>query len=76
MKYDLRDLVEQTELTNDRWKPTLAILCTYAKREDFALLVGLLGDRLANELKDNKSAILCYICAGNIEKTVKIWLQR
>jgi len=68
----LREIVEQTELSN--WKSALAIICTYAKREEFAVLSGLLGDRLLSH-GDSKSAILCFICAGNIEKTVQLWTK-
>eukprot|EP01114_Cavostelium_apophysatum_P005541 TRINITY_DN1672_c0_g2_i1.p1 TRINITY_DN1672_c0_g2~~TRINITY_DN1672_c0_g2_i1.p1 ORF type:complete len:1099 (+),score=314.97 TRINITY_DN1672_c0_g2_i1:121-3417(+) len=70
VKNELRDLVENTDLS--QWKAALAILCTYAKKEDFAMLCDILGDRLADG-NDTKSAILVYICAGDLEKAVKIW---
>lgn len=72
VKEDLHTLVKDTDLA--QWKGILAILCTYAKSEDFAILSGLLGDRLAAE-KDIESATLCYICAGNVEKTVQMWAE-
>lgn len=72
MKDELRQLVEDSDL-ND-WKAILAILCTYATRDDFAIFCGLLGDRL-QQSGNLKSATLCYICAGNIDKTVNIWVQ-
>ncbi len=25
--------------------------------------------------KDSKAATLCYICAGNVDRTVQIWLE-
>lgn len=62
------------------------MICTYAKREEFAILsgtiylflfsflIGLLGDRLL-AADDAKSAILCFICAGNIDKTVQLWTK-
>ncbi len=50
VKDELRDLVEQTgknclnfwiyKADLKQWRAILAILCTYAKREDFAILSG------------------------------------
>lgn len=73
IKEDLHSLVKDTDLT--QWKAILAILCTYAKSEDVAILCGLLGDRLKAEKQDADSATICYITAGNIEKTVEIWAK-
>src|SRR5690242_11924527 len=70
VKDELRELVEQGDLSE--WKAILAILATYAKPEDFALLVGILGDRLHTEVNDGNAATLCYICAGHLDKTVSI----
>ncbi|EGC35441.1 hypothetical protein DICPUDRAFT_152246 [Dictyostelium purpureum] len=74
VKRDFNRLVRTADLSD--WKASLAILCTYAAPSDFKNLSGILGDRLINETKDTKSAILCYICAGDIDKTVNIWTHR
>ncbi|KAL5760376.1 hypothetical protein ACOSQ2_019214 [Xanthoceras sorbifolium] len=54
------------------WKETLALLCTFAQREEWTMLCDTLASKLmiaGNTL----AATLCYICAGNIDKTVEIW---
>lgn len=58
------------------WKETLAILCTYATSEEFAALCDALAERLKTVGKDEKSATLCYICAGNVNRTVQIWMEQ
>ncbi|EGG16691.1 WD40 repeat-containing protein [Cavenderia fasciculata] len=68
---DLATLVQSCDLAD--WKSTLAVLCTYASATTFKQLSGQLGDRLCTELNDTRSATLCYICAGDIDKTVDIW---
>ncbi|XAR63484.1 hypothetical protein NMG60_11023433 [Bertholletia excelsa] len=67
---DLMSLVNTRPLKS--WKETLALLCTFAQRDEWTLLCDTLGSRLmaaGNAL----AATLCYICAGNIDKTVEIW---
>ncbi|KAK1420267.1 hypothetical protein QVD17_21715 [Tagetes erecta] len=67
---DLVSLVNTRPLKS--WKETLALLCTFAQREDWTLLCDTLASRLLGA--GNKlAATLCYICAGNIDKTVEIW---
>ncbi|XP_043723401.1 protein transport protein SEC31 homolog B-like isoform X1 [Telopea speciosissima] len=67
---DLKSLVNTRPLTT--WKETLALLCTFAQGEDWTLLCDTLASRLM--LSGNTlAATLCYICAGNIDKTVEIW---
>ncbi|KAJ4971026.1 hypothetical protein NE237_004125 [Protea cynaroides] len=67
---DLMSLVNTRPLTT--WKETLALLCTFAQREEWTLLCDTLASRLM--LAGNTlAATLCYICAGNINKTVEIW---
>jgi len=65
-----------TGLVNSRplksWKETLAMLCTYSQREEWTVLCDMLASRLMTT-GNVMAATLCYICAGNIEKTVEIW---
>uniref|UniRef100_L7M955 Protein transport protein Sec31A n=1 Tax=Rhipicephalus pulchellus TaxID=72859 RepID=L7M955_RHIPC len=67
-------VVENCEI--NCWKEALAAVLTYAKPEDFAILCESLGSRLENE---NTSlvpyAMLCYICAGNLEKLARCWVR-
>ncbi|KAK8639817.1 hypothetical protein V6N13_138184 [Hibiscus sabdariffa] len=57
------------------WKETLALLCTFAQKEEWTMLC----DTLASKLMVNGNtlaATLCYMCAGNIDKTIEIWSRR
>ncbi|KAL8500893.1 hypothetical protein ACS0TY_020468 [Phlomoides rotata] len=54
------------------WKETLALFCTFAQTEEWTLLCDTLAARLMAS-GDTTAATLCYICAGNIDKTVEIW---
>ncbi|GLJ29888.1 hypothetical protein SUGI_0590840 [Cryptomeria japonica] len=56
------------------WKETLALLCTYSQREEWTVLCDTLASRLTTA-GNTLAATLCYICAGNIEKTVEIWSE-
>jgi protein transport protein SEC31 len=58
------------------WKETLAVLCTYATTDEFAPLCDALAARLRGPGNDERSATLCYICAGNVDRTVQIWLEQ
>ncbi|KAH9300540.1 hypothetical protein KI387_012123 [Taxus chinensis] len=69
---DLVGLVNRRPLKS--WKETLALLCTYSQREEWTVLCDTLASRLA-AAGNTLAATLCYICAGNIEKTVEIWSQ-
>eukprot|EP01132_Coremiostelium_polycephalum_P009151 gene9151-11217_t len=73
VRRDLETLVRTSDLAD--WKATLSVLCTYASTSNFRNLSGILGDRLDCEIEDTKSATLCYICAGDIDKTVSIWTR-
>ncbi|XP_065286810.1 protein transport protein Sec31A isoform X2 [Dermacentor albipictus] len=68
------NVVENCEI--NCWKEALAAVLTYAKPEDFAVLCESLGNRLENE---NTAlvpyAMLCYICAGNLEKLASCWVR-
>nr|CAD1833504.1 unnamed protein product [Ananas comosus var. bracteatus] len=67
---DLMALVSTRPLSS--WKETLALLCTFAPREEWTVLCDTLASRLMT-VGNTLAATLCYICAGNIEKTVEIW---
>jgi protein transport protein SEC31 len=54
------------------WKETLALLCTFARKEEWNVLCDTLASRLLS-VGDMLAATLCYICAGNIDKAVEIW---
>lgn len=44
----------------------------FAQREEWTLLCDTLASRLV-AVGNTLAATLCYICAGNIDKTVEIW---
>ncbi|GJN10809.1 hypothetical protein PR202_ga28936 [Eleusine coracana subsp. coracana] len=67
---DLTSFVRTWPLSS--WKETLALLCTFAQKEEWTVLCDTLASRLLN-VGDTLAATLCYICAGNIDKTVEIW---
>ncbi|CAK9147517.1 unnamed protein product [Ilex paraguariensis] len=67
---DVMSLVNTRPLKS--WKETLALLCTFAQREEWTLLCDTLASRLM-AAGNTLAATLCYICAGNIDKTVEIW---
>ncbi|KAL1535090.1 Protein transport protein Sec31B [Salvia divinorum] len=54
------------------WKETLALFCTFAQTDEWTLLCDTLAAKLMSA-GDTTAATLCYICAGNIDKTVEIW---
>lgn len=69
---DWPDVVRSCNLEN--WREALAILVTYAKPEEFAPLCDLLGQRLETQQDESyANAMVCYICAGNVEKFVSCW---
>ncbi|EFJ32492.1 hypothetical protein SELMODRAFT_230767 [Selaginella moellendorffii] len=53
------------------WKQTLALLATYARGEDWSQLANALASRL-DLGGDVQAATICYICAGNVEKTIEV----
>ncbi|XP_058078793.1 protein transport protein SEC31 homolog B-like isoform X2 [Magnolia sinica] len=67
---DLMSLVNARPLHS--WKETLALLCTFAQKEEWTRLCDTLASRLMTA-GNTLAATLCYICAGNIDKTVEIW---
>ncbi|CAN0863670.1 Protein transport protein SEC31 homolog B [Linum grandiflorum] len=67
---DLLSLVNTRPLKY--WKETLALLCTFAQNEEWSMLCDVLASKLLRH-GNTLAATLCYICAGNIDKTVEIW---
>eukprot|EP00245_Coleochaete_scutata_P005204 TRINITY_DN18571_c0_g2_i1.p1 TRINITY_DN18571_c0_g2~~TRINITY_DN18571_c0_g2_i1.p1 ORF type:complete len:1125 (-),score=228.11 TRINITY_DN18571_c0_g2_i1:535-3909(-) len=69
---DMKGLVASRP--TQQWKETLALLCTYARSEEWTGLCDALALRL-DSAGNTQDAILCYICAGNIERAVEIWAR-
>ncbi|KAL3537558.1 hypothetical protein ACH5RR_000924 [Cinchona calisaya] len=67
---DLMSLVNTRPLKS--WKETIALLCTFAQQDEWTLLCDTLASRLM-AAGYTLAATLCFICAGNIDKTVEIW---
>ncbi|EOA37540.1 hypothetical protein CARUB_v10011773mg [Capsella rubella] len=70
MNNDLMTLVQTRPLKS--WKETLALICTFAEGDEWTSLC----DALASNLMATGftlAATWCYICAGNVDKTVDIW---
>ncbi|XP_062173815.1 protein transport protein SEC31 homolog B-like, partial [Alnus glutinosa] len=67
---DLLSIVNTRPLKS--WKETLALLCSFAQREEWTTLCGILASKLM-AAGNTLAATLCYICAGNIDKTLEIW---
>ncbi|KAG4093393.1 WD40 repeat-like protein [Neocallimastix lanati (nom. inval.)] len=69
------------------WKDIMALICTYAKMDEFASLCGSLGKKLEQRIKQNLThdlkdaeetklaTVLCYLAAGELDKVVEIWLS-
>jgi protein transport protein SEC31 len=73
MDNNLKALVQQQHPQN--WRETLALLCTYAQSEEWPDLCSNLGDLLLTRGGDVDSAVLCYVCAGNLDNAVRLWSQ-
>lgn len=67
------------QCTINSWKEALVAALTHSTNE-FPQLCEQLGDRLREQSKTDKSqlknAILCYICAGSVEKLVDAWKEQ
>eukprot|EP01137_Pigoraptor_chileana_P000401 Opistho-2@36513 len=69
-----RDIVDSADIAN--WRETLALLCTYARTDEFASLCGALAERIDRESADGTTtALLVYICAGDVERVVDCWIR-
>lgn len=64
--------------TVDSWKEALVAALKHSERKVVDICERL-GDRLLNESTNNieltRNAMLCYICAGSIDKLVTAWYQ-
>ncbi len=69
----LDEMVVESDLNN--WKETLAILITYTTTNKYRELVNLLGSRLEREGR-NTPAVVCYICAHNVDKAIEMWTSQ
>ncbi|KAJ4836661.1 Protein transport protein Sec31B [Turnera subulata] len=67
---DLMSLVNTRPLKY--WKETLALLCSFAPIDEWSILCNTLASKLM-DAGNTLAATLCYMCAGNIDKTVEIW---
>ena len=85
---DLTDVVQNADLGD--WQEIFVVLCTFAKPEEYATLLEQLGQRLeyqsavaksststggSTALEQRRSAILCYLAAGKLEKVSKVWID-
>jgi protein transport protein SEC31 len=70
VKNDLTKLVSQRPLSE--WRETLAMLCTYASTEEWAAMAAVLATRL-ERAGSVEAAVLCHICAGDIDAAVRHW---
>lgn len=63
-----------SQCTTDSWRDVLVAIVTHAGF-DMPALCECLAERLLAEddRKNVENAILCYICAGNVEKVVETW---
>lgn len=71
---DCTGIAEQSELTS--WKEALvAILVHSSGQEEVAHQATILGERLEEErtIQSVQNAILCFICADNLDKLVESW---
>ncbi|XP_045138808.1 protein transport protein Sec31A-like isoform X2 [Portunus trituberculatus] len=72
---DLTTIATTTKLSN--WKEALVAILTYCSNEQFSQLAEALGERL--EAKGDSeallSAMICYVCAGSLEKCVSCWIK-
>jgi len=71
VKTDFSELVATSE--PDHWRETLTVLVTFSKKDDFQRLSEQLGDHLAKNNAYQHAAGLCYLCASNASKTLRIW---
>lgn len=71
IRSQLSDLATSPDIAT-KWSETLAIFSTYGASEEFPQLCVALGESL-EEAGDPASATLCYMCALNLDHTVRFW---
>ena len=52
------------------WKECLVSAMVYSSEEELGAVCSRLGDRLKGQ-----AAMLCYICAGDLDKVVECWMK-
>jgi protein transport protein SEC31 len=74
---DWSDFAHRADAAN--WREALVGAVTYADAEQFPAICTALGDRLSNAAGSSSrllhSALLCYICAGDLDNVVQCWLR-
>jgi len=69
----LEEMVSTAPLA--QWKETLAICITYTTTSKYRSLVNQLAARLEEEAM-NVPAVVCYICASNVDKAIDMWTSK
>ncbi|XP_069945379.1 protein transport protein Sec31A-like isoform X4 [Cherax quadricarinatus] len=72
------DLTSITTTCNlSKWKEALVAALTYSNDEQFPALAESLGERLEakGDPESLLSAMICYVCAGSLEKFVSCWIK-
>ena len=68
------------QLVNDAnrktWKKILAILLSYAKKDEMISLINRLGVKLHRLHNEINGAAICYLCSGNLDAITNIWTKR
>ncbi|GJX17530.1 transport protein Sec31 homolog B-like protein isoform X2 [Tanacetum coccineum] len=57
------------------WKETLALISTFSQEDEWTSLCEALASRLVTA-GNTLAASLCYICSGNIDRTVEMWSKK
>ena len=72
---DYDELIRNTDIKT--WGETLAIITTYTKDAQYRQLCTALGTVLASRqtVETNVAAIICFLCAANVDSAVNIWLN-
>lgn len=68
---NLVDVVKNARL--EHWKEILAILCNYARPDEFLNLCEILGKRLEQADSPQSAAVVCYLAGERLEHLVRIW---
>ena len=72
MTGDWANFVQRCSSAN--WKEALVAAVTYAPNEEFSAICSSIGDRL-NDSSASLGQMMCYICAGDLEKLVSCWMR-
>ncbi len=72
---DWSDFLERCDLGTTSWREVLVSVVTYAPNDQFGTLCAILGDRLKERKGSKQAALICYICAGDLNKVVECWME-